>query len=419
MARKPRRNKGVGKPRRNKGSGTTSAAAKNSVPTQASDARGRGKTISLCMIVKNESQIILRCLRSARKLVDYVLVTDTGSTDGTQAVIQKYLAEQALPGEVIDEPWQDFVHNRSVALAKLRERADIDYALVMDADDTLVFTDGFDTERFRQSLDKDFYHVELRLGPIRFWRAQILSNRLPFGYKGVLHEFVAGPRANSSSGTVSGFYIQAGNDGVRSRNPNKYREDVATLEKALVTETDEFIRARYTFYLAQSWMNAGEKEKALQTYLHRAELGQFYQEVCLSLYYAAQLKDVLGYSDTDVIGTFLKAFEADPKRTEPLHGAMDYCRRHKKPHQAYLIGKHALTLSEPFGALFEAPWIYDYGVLEEFSIAAFHSGHYQDCVKAIKKLLAEGKVPKSARARLQENARIAAQNLNATVPAPA
>ena len=54
-------------------------------------------------------------------------------------------------------------------------------------------------------------------------------------------------------------------------------------------------------------MNAGEKEKALQTYLRRAELGQFYQEVSLSLYYAAQLKDLLGYPDTDVIGTFLKA----------------------------------------------------------------------------------------------------------------
>lgn len=412
-----KRRRKVEKPRRKRRLKTALAADKDFVPVRVNNAHG--KTVGLCMIVKNESQIILRCLRSVRDLIDYVLVADTGSTDGTQAIIRNYLAEEALPGEVIAEPWQDFAHNRSRALAKLRGRTEIDYALVMDADDTLVFTDDFDAERFRQSLEKDYYHVEIRLEPNRFWRAQLLSNRLPFGYKGVLHEFVAGPLANASSGTISDFYVKVGNDGFRSRNPNKYGVDVATLESALSVETDEFIRARYTFYLAQSWMYAGEKEKALQTYLHRAELGQFYQEVCLSLYYAAQLKDILGYPNTDVIGTFLAAFEADPNRAEPLHGAMDYCRRHKNPYLAHMIGKYALTLPKPFGALFEAPWIYDYGVLEEFSIAAFHSGHYRDCAEAIERLLMEGKIPEAAHARLKENARLAIQNLKAPIPARA
>ena len=369
------------------------------------------KTIGLCMIVKNELHVILRCLRSVRPLADYVLVTDTGSTDGTQAIVRKYLVEEALPGVVIDEPWLDFAHNRSVALAKLREKAEIDCALVMDADDIVIFADDFDTARFKQNLDKDFYHVEIRLGPIRFWRAQILSNRVPFSYKGVLHEFVSGPRANSSSGVVSGFHIEAGNDGARSRNPNKYSEDTLTLERALNTETDEFMRARYTFFLAQSLASAGKGTLALQTYLRRAELGQWNQEVSLSLYHAAQLKQALGYSDTDIIGTFLKAYEVDPARAEPLHGAMEYCRLSGKHHQAYLIGKHAITIAEPIGSLFVASWIYDYGVLEEFSVAAYRSGHYQDCLGALEKLLAEGKIPESALPRLRNNARIAAERL--------
>src|SRR5437762_3199729 len=99
------------------------------------------KTIGLCMIVKDEAQVILRCLKSVRPLIDYALIVDTGSTDGTQAIVKKYLAEQRVPGEVIEEPWKDFATNRSSALAKLRARAEIDYALVMDADDTLVFAD--------------------------------------------------------------------------------------------------------------------------------------------------------------------------------------------------------------------------------------------------------------------------------------
>jgi hypothetical protein len=40
------------------------------------------KTIGLCMIVKDEAHVILKCLESVRPLVDYVLVVDTGSTTG-------------------------------------------------------------------------------------------------------------------------------------------------------------------------------------------------------------------------------------------------------------------------------------------------------------------------------------------------
>ena len=98
---------------------------------------------------------------------------------------------------------------------------------------------------------------------------------------------------------------------------------------------------------------------------------------------------------------------------------MDYCRKHKKSHQAYLIGKYALTLSEPLGALFEAHWIYDYGLLEEFSIAAFHSGRYQDCIQAIEKLLAEGKIPEAARTHLKEEILVFPTKLNASMSAPA
>jgi len=58
------------------------------------------KTVGLCMIVKNEAQTILRALDSVRTFVDYVLVEDTGSTDGTQTIIRDYLRAHGLPGEV-------------------------------------------------------------------------------------------------------------------------------------------------------------------------------------------------------------------------------------------------------------------------------------------------------------------------------
>ena len=53
------------------------------------------KTIGLCVIVKNESKVILQCLESVRPIVDYVLVEDTGSTDGTQTIIREWLEREA------------------------------------------------------------------------------------------------------------------------------------------------------------------------------------------------------------------------------------------------------------------------------------------------------------------------------------
>ena len=150
-----------------------------------------GKKIGLCMIVKNESKIILRCLESVRSIVDYVLIEDTGSTDGTQAVIQEWLERVGLPGEVYDEPWRDFAYNRSHALARLREQKGIDYALILDADDYVVFEPSFDIAAFKNNLSADLYEVEMRHDQIRYRRGQILSNRHEFLYRGVLHEFVS------------------------------------------------------------------------------------------------------------------------------------------------------------------------------------------------------------------------------------
>jgi glycosyltransferase involved in cell wall biosynthesis len=368
------------------------------------------KTIGLCMIVKDEAAVILRCLKSVRPLIDRALIVDTGSTDGTDRIVQKYLFETGLPGQVVHEPWRDFGHNRSFALAKLRERPEIDYALVMDADDTLVLADGFDVPKFKESLDQEIYAVEIRSQEHRFTRGQIMSNRVEFAYKGVLHEYVWAPR-QISGGIAAGLRIEARDEGGRSRNPQKFRDDALLLEKAVDTETDEFLRGRYMFYIGESWRCAGEKEKALLAYLRRADVGAFRPEAAASLFYAAKLKEELGYSATDIIGTYLNAYEADPRCAEPLHGAMDYCRKTNKPHQGYLIGKYAITIPEPIGALFLVPAVYEYGVLEEFSVLAFRSGHFQDCVDAIEKLLAEGKIPEDSRARLRENARAAGENL--------
>src|ERR1700730_14454058 len=140
------------------------------------------------MIFNNEANVIRGCLVSALPLVDYILVVDTGSSDGTQQIVRDFLDEQGVKGAVIDEPWRDFAYNRSFALERLREVEDIDYALIMDADDIVVLDAGFDPQAFKSQMKDDFYDVQIIHGGISHFRAHICSNRKPFSYQGVLHD---------------------------------------------------------------------------------------------------------------------------------------------------------------------------------------------------------------------------------------
>lgn len=376
------------------------------------------KTIGLCMIVKNEAAVILRCLRSVRPLVDYVLVEDTGSTDGTQALIRDWLASENLPGEVHDRPWTDFATNRSSALTKLRERAEIDYALVMDADDVLTFVTGFDSATFKQSLSADLYSLSIRLGSVTYQRPQLCRNRLPFRYRGVLHEFLECP-CEYTSADAQGLSILCDRDGARSQDAQKYLRDAATLEQALETETDPLLISRYTFYLAQSYRDHGQPAKALPLYLARAEQGFWAEECFMSLYEAAKIKAMLGHPAAEVVGTYLAAYELCPTRAESLHGAMRFCRNRSLFHQGYLIGKQAVTVARPSQGLFLEEWIYSYGLFDEFSVLAYWSGHYQECRQFAKQLLDAPATPETDRPRIAANLQFAEDKLRAQRVYPA
>ncbi len=361
-----------------------------------------GRTIGLCMIVKNESEVILRCLESVRPIVDYVLIEDTGSTDGTQAIIREWLDRTGLPGEVYDKPWQDFAYNRSHALARLRENKGVDYAFMIDADDQLVVEAGFDAAMFKQSLSKDLYKVPLRQGLVHYLVNQICSNKVEFRYRGVLHEFIEGPEG-FSSGTAAGFYILSGREGARSKDPDKYRKDARVLEQALQAEQDAFLRSRYTFYLARSYRDAGEKEKALDNYLKRAKLGYWTEEVFESLYGAAELLKAMGRPLDEVIAMYLRASDAVLSRAEALHAASRLCRENNRFADGFEYALRGLKIPLPAAGLFVQSWVYDYGLLDEFAINAYWTGRYADCVDACDRLLNEGKLPAEMRDRVLKN----------------
>ena len=368
------------------------------------------KSVGLCLITRNEAHVIRRCLDSALPLIDFVLVVDTGSTDGTPQVVREYLNDRKLPGVVIHEPWRDFAYNRNVALRRLRERAEIDYSLMIDADQILAYDADFVAAGFKNKLRHDIYDLLMVNGPQELPVPNLVSNRIEIFYKSELHEYRVIP-PGSTRQRAKRMRIVEMRDGGRSQNPGKYRDDAALLEKLLLEERDPYLIARHKFYLGESYRLCGEDDKAIGFYLERTKLGFSSDEIFLSYLYAGRLQIKLQRPGNEVLETFLAGHKVCPSRAETLHGSAQLCRMQGLHHLGYMLALPALRLSIPESGLFVENWVYEYGLLDEFSVLCYWTGRYKECLDAATRILREGKIPEEERARVQQNADFAAAKL--------
>ena len=90
------------------------------------------RSISLCMIVKNEERFLPACLASLKPVVDEMIIVDTGSTDRTVDIATVFGAR------VLSFPWNgNFSDARNFSLTSAQGR----WILVMDADEILSAQD--------------------------------------------------------------------------------------------------------------------------------------------------------------------------------------------------------------------------------------------------------------------------------------
>ena len=91
-------------------------------------------SISMCMIVKNEQEILARCLDSYAGTYDELIIVDTGSTDNTKEIAAHYT------DKIYDFEWiNDFSAARNFAFSK----AGCDYIFSADADEVLDDTNNY------------------------------------------------------------------------------------------------------------------------------------------------------------------------------------------------------------------------------------------------------------------------------------
>jgi GR25 family glycosyltransferase involved in LPS biosynthesis/tetratricopeptide (TPR) repeat protein len=287
--------------------------------------------ICLNMIVKNEAHVICETFDNLLSYIkfDYWVISDTGSTDGTQDLIQNYFKDKGIKGELVEHEWKDFGYNRTKALESAYNKSD--FLFIFDADDKI---EG--EFKLPLILNADMY--QFKFGKeFTYLRPLFINNRKKWRYRGVLHEFLEPDQHQASIIVLNGnYYVDSRRLGDRNKNPFKYRDDANILKNAYEVEKplgDAGLSSRYAFYCAQSYKDAGMPEEAIEWYKKSIEVCGWAQEKYYSALMIGSLLINKGELD-EALKYFYKTVEFDNERME---GAVTAMEIHLKRNEHLLV----------------------------------------------------------------------------------
>jgi glycosyltransferase involved in cell wall biosynthesis len=345
------------------------------------------------MIVKNEARVIERCLRSVRPYIDSWAIVDTGSNDGTQDLIRNFLAD--LPGELLERPWVDFSTNRNQALQLARGRGD--YALFIDADDTLAVDRDFRSAE----LTAPCYVIETRIRGIGSWVEALARLDIDWSWQGVLHELLTSSPAMPRQ-RLEGVRLLKHSDGARSQISltEKYLRDAEVLREALQREPGN---TRYQFYLAQSLREARQWQAAREAYQRRSVMGGWDEEIYFCKLMIAVLSEQVGASDTQIVQAYLEAQRFRPQRAESLMRLAHFLLKRRRYAQARDCALAACALPPTTDTLLVDHSAYGWRSRDDLAMALFHLGDEAGCAAAYRAMLADPALPAADRERVERN----------------
>lgn len=147
-------------------------------------------SISLCMILKNEEDVIGRCLDCVKDIVDEIIIVDTGSTDKTKEIVKKYT------DKIYDFKWiDDFAAARNYSFSKATK----DYIFWIDADEVLFKEDQIKLLDIKKNLSSNIDTVtmidhrgldENGAPLLRYKRNRLVKRKNNFKWVGFIHEYL-------------------------------------------------------------------------------------------------------------------------------------------------------------------------------------------------------------------------------------
>ncbi|MFJ7733493.1 glycosyltransferase [Lysinibacillus sp. NPDC097231] len=211
-------------------------------------------SISLCMIVKNEEDVIGRCLASVKDLVDEINIVDTGSTDNTKLITKQFT------DRIFDFEW---INHFAAARNFSFQQATKEYILWLDADDVFLQEDQEKFKALKESLSSDIDAVSMNYnlsfdneGNVSslLRRYRLVRKDKQFQWIGAVHEYLeVGGKLLDSDVSVS--HLPLSHD--HTRNINIYKQ---------LVESGESLTPRDTFYYGNELLDHGHFEDAIFYY---------------------------------------------------------------------------------------------------------------------------------------------------------
>lgn len=223
----------------------------------------QSKTLSLCMIVKNEEQNLERCLKSVKNIVDEIIIIDTGSTDSTKTIASKYTKQ------VFNYQWKnDFADARNYSISKAKG----DWIIILDADEELQTgsRDDFNTLMNVELSQPISYQLNItsiddKGNTILSYMTRLFPNFKGLLFKGEVHEWL-----ESSKGELKSILtqkIQIKHYGYQKLTSTKVERNHKILKTMKENQIDT---SHSNFYLAATYAGSKKYEEAL-VYLEKWE----------------------------------------------------------------------------------------------------------------------------------------------------
>lgn len=307
-----------------------------------------------CMMVRDEEKIIRRCLDSISTIgPDAILITDTGSADKTMDIITEFSNETGIKLKLVQVPWVNFGENRTIVFketakfaAELGFPLDSSYALFIDAD--MVIRSSRYIKDILGILTDDIYEVNFINGDVIYRKTAIVKLSIDCKSVGKVHEYWDVKGKTSFLGALS---LIERNDG-KSRE-EKYERDLAIFEEEYGPSIDD----RYCFYLAQTYRDMKNYDKAIHWYSLRSKKG-WEEERWYSMYMIARCLELMG---KDPVKSYIEAYEFRQHRAEPLFHLAIYLLKKERYSEAFIYINTAKDIPYPNqDVLFIEYKLYDY-----------------------------------------------------------
>mgnify|MGYP001040574094 CR=1 FL=1 len=353
------------------------------------------ESLCLCAIVRNESARLVRMLDSVKDAIASFAILDTGSTDDTVEIIEKWGNDNGVKGIVARGAFVNFSQARNQALDAARswskhpDAPPFDYFLLCDADMELR---GDPAAFF--GLTGEAYEIPQLAGTYSYNNLRVLAVSSTARYIGVTHEYLNAP----SSGVLTGVHFIDHADG--ANRGEKFERDIRLFEEDLKTDPNN---GRTWFYLGNTYRDAGQFAEAERCYRRKLELPTWDEEDWTAQVNLANCLEQQGKED-EYLSATLKAYQMRPTRAEPLHALAKHYRMKGDNAGAMLFAEKGITIPRPNDRLFIENWVYDWGFREEYSIAGYYDPRTRERAFHITNGLAlDPQVPEPVRGNARSN----------------